>query len=116
MCCAAGIHCSKSNYRNRRRSTRRRDSAKGLAQAARTIRTNVVRRVFDESLNKIWRQLFTRLAPDEQFVPAFAIPQHGTGRVVAELETLHRSGSRSGTPAMMLSGGNLNVAALTLFL
>lgn len=32
------------------------------------------------------------------------------------LETRHRSGDRGGTPAAMLSTGNLNTAALTLFL
>ena len=90
--------------------------AKKLAEAARNVRANIVRRVFDQSLNGIWRQLFIRLAPDEDFVPAFVIPIDTTGPVVAELETIHRTGVRGGTPTVMLSAGNLNVAALTLFL
>jgi exonuclease SbcC len=59
--------------------------------------------------------LFVRLAPTEPFVPAFKLPDTPDG-VVAVLETLHRSGHRGGTPASMLSAGNLNTAALTLFL
>lgn len=37
-------------------------------------------------------------------------------QVEAVLETLHRSGKASGSPGAMLSQGNLNTAALTLFL
>jgi exonuclease SbcC len=61
--------------------------AKDLADLARNVRANIVRRVFDQSLNGIWRQLFVRLAPDEQFVPAFVVPRDGSGPVVAVLET-----------------------------
>ncbi|UPK05923.1 AAA family ATPase [Bradyrhizobium sp. 170] len=89
--------------------------ARGLAQKASVVRTNIVRRVFNESLNSIWRDLFVRLAPEETFVPAFALPP-GPGPVEAALETVHRSGEKGGNPRAMLSAGNLNTAALTLFL
>jgi len=49
-------------------------------------------------------------------VPAFALPGGQGGPVEAVLETLHRSGGRGGDPRAMLSAGNLNTAALTLFL
>jgi exonuclease SbcC len=67
-------------------------------------------------LNKIWRDLFVRLAPSEQFVPAFQLPEGKNRRVEAILETVHRSGGRGGSPGAMLSHSNLNTAALTLFL
>ena len=79
-------------------------------------RTSVVRRVFNDSLNSVWRDLFVRLAPDEPFVPAFALPQSVGGPVEAVLETVHRSGGKGGNPQAMLSAGNLNTAALTLFI
>jgi DNA repair protein SbcC/Rad50 len=44
------------------------------------------------------------------------LPERADGPVVAALETGHRSGGRGGTPGAMLSAGNLNTAALTLFL
>jgi exonuclease SbcC len=90
-------------------------AARALATKAADIRTGIVRRVFNESLNAIWRDLFVRLAPEENFVPAFALPDT-SGPVEAMLETIYRSGGKGGNPRAMLSAGNLNTAALTLFL
>lgn len=90
--------------------------ARELGRRAREARTNIVRRVFNDSLNAVWRDLFVRLAPDEPFVPAFALPENQGGPVEAVLETLYRSGGKGGNPRAMLSAGNLNTAALTLFL
>ncbi len=90
--------------------------ARELARRAREARTNVVRRVFNDSLNAVWRDLFVRLAPEEPFVPAFALPENQGGPVEAVLETHYRSGGKGGDPRAMLSAGNLNTAALTLFL
>jgi len=93
-----------------------RDRAKIVANAASTVRSNIVRDVFSGSLNTVWRDLFVRLAPGEQFVPKFKLPTDAAGKVEAVLETVHRSGKAAGTPGAMLSQGNLNTAALTLFL
>ena len=94
----------------------RRQSAKTLARSAADARTAIVGRIFNSSLNKIWRDLFVRLAPTEPYVPAFRIPQTSVDPVTAQLETVHREGGTGGTPGSMLSAGNLNTAALTLFL
>lgn len=93
-----------------------RVEAKKLADAADKVRSGIVKTVFNTSLNTVWRDLFVRLAPSEQFVPTFKLPAADGGRVEAVLETLHRSGKASGSPGAMLSQGNLNTAALTLFL
>ncbi len=90
--------------------------AKTVSSAATAVRSSIVKRVFSESLNTLWRDLFLRLAPSEQFVPSFKLPTDDKGNVEAVLETLHRSGKVSGSPGAMLSQGNLNTAALTLFL
>jgi len=92
------------------------DQARELTKIAQTERTAIVRRVFNDSLNTAWKDLFVRLAPDEPFVPAFALPESTKGAVEATLETLHRDGGKGGNPRAMLSAGNLNTAALTLFL
>ena len=78
----------------------------------------IMNQVFDTSLNKVWRDLFVRLAPDEPFVPTFALSEIDTRRkhVKAVLETHYRSGGKGGNPRAVLSSGNLNTAALTLFL
>jgi exonuclease SbcC len=90
--------------------------ARELAKVAKSVRTEIVRGVFSDSLNSLWRELFIRLAPNEFFVPAFALPEKEDGVVEAILETHYRDGGRGGNPRAMLSAGNLNTAALTLFL
>jgi len=90
--------------------------ARGLSRTVLDVRTSIVQRVFNKSLNRLWADLFTRLAPEEDFVPAFALPRKSSGAVEAVLETIHRRGQRAGNPQTMLSAGNLNTAALTLFL
>lgn len=91
-------------------------SAKRLGTKARDVRTAIVRRVFNDSLNAVWHDLFVRLAPEERFVPAFALPEATDRSVEAVLETIYRAGGKGGNPRAMLSAGNLNTAALTLFL
>jgi exonuclease SbcC len=95
---------------------RHRQTARTVVRAASTARTAIVGRVFNSSLNKVWRDLFVRLAPTEPFVPAFRLPQNNSEPVSAQLETVHREGGSGGAPGAMLSAGNLNTAALTLFL
>ncbi|TPN53882.1 AAA family ATPase [Mesorhizobium sp. B1-1-7] len=89
---------------------------KELATRAQALRTTQVKQVFNEELNSVWQDLFIRLAPEEAFVPAFALPAIPGGSVEAILETIYRSGGKGGNPRAMLSAGNLNTAALTLFL
>lgn len=97
-------------------SEEKRLQAKRLAGHARDARTKVVRKVFNDTLNSIWHDLFVRLAPEEPFVPAFVLPESSSGPVEAALETRYRSNRQGGDPRAMLSAGNLNTAALTLFL
>ena len=92
------------------------EQARELLKLAQAERSRVVGQVFNVSLNAAWRDLFVRLAPDEPFIPAFALPQATRGDVEAKLETHYRGGSKGGNPRAMLSAGNLNTAALTLFL
>ncbi|RWD13546.1 MAG: hypothetical protein EOS57_21100, partial [Mesorhizobium sp.] len=66
--------------------------ARELAKRAGEARTAIVRKVFNGSLNRVWRDLFVRLAPEEPFVPAFAVPETNGGPVEAVLETWYRSG------------------------
>lgn len=100
----------------RMESERRIVVARDLVARAQAVRSDEVRKVFNEELNAVWRELFIRLAPDEAFVPAFALPEVAGRPVEAVLETLYRSGGKGGNPRAMLSAGNLNTAALTLFL
>ncbi len=95
---------------------RRIEVAKTLADQARSLRTDIISQVFNHDLNTVWRDLFIRLAPDEAFVPRFTLMENGSGPIEAVLETVYRTGGVGGDPRAMLSAGNLNTAALTLFL
>ena len=95
---------------------RRQGVARAVHDAASRARAVIVRRVFTESLNEVWRSVFTRLAPREPFVPAFGIPSASRTALELTLETVHTSGESGGSPQMMLSAGNLNTAALSLFI
>lgn len=95
---------------------RRQAVAREVHDAATRARTTIVHRVFTKSLNEVWRTVFTRLAPEEGFIPSFGIPSASKKKFDINLETRHRSGEASGPPQMMLSAGNLNTAALSLFL
>lgn len=105
-----GLHAAKQS------GERMMEQARDLLKLAQIERSRVVGQVFNDSLNAAWRDLFVRLAPDEPFIPAFALPQATKGNVEARLETYYRDGSKGGNPRAMLSAGNLNTAALTLFL
>jgi DNA repair protein SbcC/Rad50 len=81
-----------------------------------TVRSRIIGKEFNDRLNRLWRDLFVRLAPNEPYVPAFRVPTESTHRLQPKLITTHRSGGAGGTPGPMLSAGNLNTAALTLFI
>jgi DNA repair protein SbcC/Rad50 len=94
-----------------------RNQVRSIVHSVTRARSDVVSRVFNDRLNKVWRDLFVRLAPAEAFVPSFFLPTgDGAKESRPVLRTLHRSGDQGGAPGAMLSAGNLNTAALTLFL
>ncbi len=95
---------------------RRQSVARTVHRAAETARNEVVRHVFTESLNQLWQSVFARLAPREQYVPTFGDPSATRSALELSLQTVHVSGTVGGSPQIMLSAGNLNTAALSLFL
>lgn len=95
---------------------RRQAVAREVHRAAETARNEVVHHVFTESLNQLWQSVFARLAPREQYIPTFGEPSASRSALELRLQTLHVSGAQGGAPQIMLSAGNLNTAALSLFL
>ncbi|AWB86159.1 AAA family ATPase [Mycetocola zhujimingii] len=90
------------------------DSAVRLSKSAVELRTRIVEQVFDSTLNGTWRDLFTRLAPEEPYIPEFVTsdgPRSGVS-----LRAVNKRTKMAGPPGLVLSAGNLNTAALTLFL
>lgn len=99
------------------RGQRLRVQGNAIRTAVDHVRSSIIRREFNDRLNRLWRDLFVRLAPGEPFVPAFRIPEASTQKLEPKLITTHRDGGLlGGAPGAMLSAGNLNTAALTLFI
>ncbi|MCK1464886.1 AAA family ATPase [Bradyrhizobium sp. 2] len=93
-----------------------RSDAQTIKNKVEAVRSKIIGKEFNDRLNRLWRDLFVRLAPNEPYVPAFRIPTDSTHRLQPKLITTHRAGQAGGTPGAMLSAGNLNTAALTLFI
>ncbi|EZP28397.1 AAA family ATPase [Microbacterium oleivorans] len=98
------------------------DAHKRMAQSRKLLgdaeqtRSRLINEVFDQSLNTLWAQLFSRFAPTERFVPKFVKQTKATRTVDVRLETQLPDGTTSGAPGAMLSYGNTNSAALSLFM
>lgn len=99
-----------------KRAARIRSDAQTIKSQVEAVRSRIIGKEFNDRLNRLWRDLFVRLAPNEPYVPAFRVPTESTHRLQPKLITTHRSGGSGGTPGAMLSAGNLNTAALTLFI
>lgn len=94
---------------------RRKEVASRLRKGAEELRTATITRVFDEHLNGSWARIFGALVPSEPFIPQFKRIPAGSRQITVDIETVHRDGVEAATPAAMLSQGNLNTAALLLF-
>lgn len=103
-----------------REAERRKKAANDLRLEAQRTRSTVINEVFDSTLNGLWADLFTRFVPTEPYVPRFkkqTASNRGRSRTVdVELETALPDGTRSAAPSAVLSYGNTNTAALSLFL
>ena len=97
-------------------ATRRKEDASELRKEAERFRSKMINEVFDEGLNRTWSDIFRRLVPSEPFTPRFKRQAEGNRSIDVVLETVDRTGEVAGSPGTMLSFGNVNTAALSLFL
>lgn len=95
---------------------RRKDSANELRKEAERVRSSLINDVFDTGLNQTWADLFSRLVPTEPYVPQFQKQMNNLRTIDVTLETVLPDGGTSGAPGSVLSFGNANTAALSLFL
>lgn len=118
------LHSDREDLRQRRDRVKKQVSSaqtrmtqtRGLLLQAEQTRSLLINEVFDQSLNSLWAQLFSRFAPTERFTPRFVKQTRATRAVDVRLETQLPDGTVSGAPGAMLSYGNTNSAALALFM
>jgi len=84
-------------------------------QAAST-KAEVVNRVFSGTLNRLWRDLFERLVLSESFHPQLTPPKVAYGKLSTQMSAAVAGKIEFPDLAAVLSTGNLNTAALSLFL
>lgn len=90
--------------------------ARDLRKDVLNVKSEIVNQVFNGTLNRLWRELFDRLVKTEPFRPRLSEPESVRGRISARIQ-----GEAANVPpfadlAAVLSCGNLNTAALSLFL
>ena len=110
-----------------RRRYERLDSAdtdvKELAKEAREVRNvaaeikrRLVHDVFSSNLNSLWTDLFGRLVKHETFRPKLDVEILARGKLRAKMRAAKNGDDAYEYLGSVLSTGNLNTAALTLFL
>lgn len=102
--------------RVQRRITEIVDSSKAVARQASEEKGKVIDRVFSGTLNSLWRDLFQRLVISETFHPILPAPKIARGRLETRLSAGLAGKVSFQDLAAVLSSGNLNTAALSLFL
>ncbi|MBI5760910.1 MAG: hypothetical protein HZA46_20500 [Planctomycetales bacterium] len=105
------------------RRDRARERVKDRIEAARDLRKDVLavkgeilNQVFNGTLNRLWRELFDRLVKVEPFRPLLGEPESIRGRMHARIQGVTANVAPFPDLAAVLSCGNLNTAALSLFL
>ena len=89
--------------------------AKQLADAATNAKKTLLAEVFDGALNDLWTDLFRRLVKSDRFTPQLKLERRG--RELRTQITGHAEGVTVFDHAgSVLSAGNFNTAALSLFL
>jgi exonuclease SbcC len=92
------------------------DTARSVSRAAAEQKGQIIDRVFSGTMNGLWRDLFERLVVSETFHPYLRSPEISRGRVETRLSAGLDGEISFQDLAAVLSSGNLNTAALSLFL
>ncbi len=90
--------------------------ARDLRKDVLTVKSEIVNQVFNGTLNRLWRDLFDRLVKSEPFRPRLSEPESVRGRISARIQGEANNVAPFADLAAVLSCGNLNTAALSLFL
>ena len=92
------------------------EAGKEVRKQAAAIAADVFNQVFNEQLNRLWRDLFERLAPNEMFHPQLTPPTVSRNKITTEMGAAVAGKIEFTDIGAIFSTGNLNSAALSLFL
>lgn len=80
------------------------------------VRSKIIEKVFSDGLNSLWSELFNRLAKREPFRPEIAPPKLFRGKLRSSVMAVYDGVEPFEDITNILSSGNINTAALSLFL
>jgi exonuclease SbcC len=89
---------------------------KDLAKAATSAKKKLLDQVFNDTLNRLWKDFFRRLAKQERFQPWLGEPRSERGQIRTTIEGRAAIGEPFSQFAAVASSGNMSTAALSLFL
>ena len=92
------------------------EKARKVSRSAAEQKRQVIERVFSGTMNNMWRDLYERLVVSETFHPHLPSPEVTRGRLQTRLSAGIDGQMSFHDLASVLSSGNLNTAALSLFL
>jgi exonuclease SbcC len=91
--------------------------ARNLVKAATNAKKKIIDKVFNENLNSLWADLFNRLVKnDEKFKPRVGELISERNKIRVPIQAIAEGTLPFEHIASILSAGNLNTAALSLFL
>jgi exonuclease SbcC len=90
--------------------------SKRVLKASVEVKRKLLRRIFDDKLNTLWSDLFGRLVPEEVFKPKLSEPESSRDRIKTGMKAVTDGVRAFDNLAAIFSLGNLNTAALSLFL
>lgn len=90
--------------------------SKRVLKASVEVKRKLLRRIFDDKLNTLWSDLFGRLVPEEMFKPKLSEPESSRDRIKTGMKAITDGAKAFDNLAAIFSLGNLNTAALSLFL
>jgi exonuclease SbcC len=90
--------------------------SKRVLKASVEVKRKLLRRIFDDKLNTLWSDLFGRLVPEEVFKPKLSEPEALRDRIKTGMKAVTDGVRAFDNLAAIFSLGNLNTAALSLFL
>ena len=90
--------------------------ARNLRSTAIEVKSELLNWAFTATLNRLWREFFDRLAPSERFHPEMTKPIMIRNVIHTNVSAVATNVERFNHVASVLSSGNLNTAALSLFL
>ncbi len=91
-------------------------SYRSIRRSAIESKEEIYKKIFSDTLNSLYSNIFKRLVSTERFTPAITVPYLDRGKLMSGVNAMMGSTRAFDNVKSVLSTGNINTAALSLFL